>query len=101
MKSTFDNDPVLKSESQTINEKLNDADGSEKEKVVIPDECGDTMWDEVLDQDKKNLPAKESKENGHIPDNINDAKKKENIISVKFSNYIFTLALRYKSNIFN
>ncbi|MDN3656130.1 hypothetical protein QWZ08_10865 [Ferruginibacter paludis] len=72
MKSTLDNVPFLKSESHTINEKLNDTNGSEKEKVVLPDESGDTLWDEVLNQDKKNLPAKETEKNERRPDDIDD-----------------------------
>jgi hypothetical protein len=33
---------------------------SETEKIVIYDECGDTLWDEVLEQDEIN----KAKENG-------------------------------------
>ena len=75
MKITLNNDPALNLVSHVINEKLNDTNGFKKEKIVIPDECGDTLWDDVLDQDKKTITAKDSEENGSSHNDSNDLKK--------------------------
>lgn len=49
--------------------------GTSPQKIVIADECGDTLWDEVLKQDENNLPSKDNKQNNQPvedPNKLND-----------------------------
>lgn len=36
-----------------VNSALNDPNGPDEVKIVLPDECGDTLWDDVLNQELK------------------------------------------------
>ena len=46
-----------------LNGKENNSGQSSREKTVVTDECGDTLWDDVLEQEEKNLLAKSNEEN--------------------------------------
>jgi hypothetical protein len=47
------NDETFGLVSFLVNRALNDPNGPEEEKIVLPDECGDTMWNAVLQQEVK------------------------------------------------
>lgn len=48
------------------NQKLKENNQVEKEKVVLNDECGDSLWDEVLSQDNKQLNSKSDGESREV-----------------------------------
>jgi len=39
--------------SLPVNPAVNVPHGSDAVKIVLPDECGDTLWDDVVDQEIK------------------------------------------------
>ena len=45
---------------------------SEKDEIVLPDECGDYLWDKVLQTGNKCIYPAGSCENEGLPDNIID-----------------------------
>ena len=45
--------------------------GPSPQKIFIADECGDTLWDEVLKQDENNLPSKDNKQNNQPVEDLN------------------------------
>ncbi|MEO8416921.1 MAG: hypothetical protein ABI472_24875 [Ginsengibacter sp.] len=45
---------------------------SEKDDIVLPDECGDSLWDKVLQQDNKCIYPAGNCENEWLPNNIID-----------------------------
>ena len=51
-------------ESILINEKESTSEEAAETKVVITDECGDTLWDDILKHEEKNLLQKISERNG-------------------------------------
>ncbi len=46
------------------------------QKIVIADECGDTLWDDILKQDENNLPSKVSKQNDQPFKDLNQTNAK-------------------------
>ena len=70
MKRTLNKKTALKLVSHTTNEKIDDVISPEKGKVILPDECGDTLWDEVLNEEKKTLAGKEIGEDGLVTNNL-------------------------------
>lgn len=48
MENKSTNDETFGLVSFLVNRALNDPNGPEEEKIVLPGECGDTMWDAVL-----------------------------------------------------
>ena len=49
--------------------KLKDANSPSTEKVVLRDECGDSLWDDVLEQEDKHSQAEATSENKVADDN--------------------------------
>jgi hypothetical protein len=49
---------VLKGQSK------NESDKTTDEKIVLHDECGDTLWDEVLAQEENKMPAANKDQKG-------------------------------------
>ncbi|QNA45867.1 hypothetical protein [Lacibacter sediminis] len=41
------------------------------QKIVITDECGDALWDAVLQPDKHNLPSKDDQQNNQQVEDLN------------------------------
>jgi hypothetical protein len=62
MKNTSTNDPALKPVSTLANSSVNNHNEPATETVFVNDECGDTMWDAVLQQEDKALPLKQGSE---------------------------------------
>ena len=75
MENTSPNDPALALVSLLINKKLNDPNDPAEEKIVLPDECGDTLWDEVMEKNEKVLPVKDSIENENLTNSKSGLKK--------------------------
>lgn len=48
--------------SLLVNRALNDPNGPSEEKIVLPDECGDSQWDEVLGQEINTCALKKDPE---------------------------------------
>ncbi len=51
MEKHTDNNETLGQISLLVNKALNDPNGPDEVKIVLPDECGDTLWDDVLNQE--------------------------------------------------
>jgi len=51
MKKPETNNETLDLISILVNRALNDPNGPEEVTIVLPDECGDTLWDDVLCQE--------------------------------------------------
>jgi len=47
------NNETLGLMSLLVNRALKDPNGPNEVKIIIPDECGDTLWDDVLNQEVK------------------------------------------------
>jgi hypothetical protein len=62
MKKHTDNNKTLGLISLFVNRALNDPNEPDEVKVVLPDECGDTLWDKVLNLEVKACDIKTSKE---------------------------------------
>jgi hypothetical protein len=52
--------------------KLKDPGEPLQEKVILPDECGDSLWEEILTQDKKKVTIESDSENKIFPDSIDN-----------------------------
>lgn len=80
MENTSPNDPAPALVTTLINKKLNDPNGPKEstepspEKIVMCDECGDTLWDDVLAQDDK-IPALTIRNDGNEDENISAVEK--------------------------
>lgn len=55
----------------------NDANESNGEKIVLNDECGDSLWDAVLAQENMALHTKDSAEIEEVPNAIDDMQKND------------------------
>ena len=53
-------------------DKLKDPKEPSAEKVILPDECGDSLWEEVLAEGHDAVPAKNISENKDLPISNND-----------------------------
>lgn len=52
MENNTDNYETQRLISLLVNRALNGPNDPADEKIVLPDECGDSLWDEVLGQDR-------------------------------------------------
>lgn len=75
MENTSPNDPAEELVSLLKNKKINDPNSAE-EKIVLPDECGDTLWDEVIEENENALPVKNTVKNEDVANIENDQKDK-------------------------
>ena len=62
MKKQTTNNETLDTVSLLVNRVLNDPNGPGEVKVILPDECGDTLWDDVLNQEVKACDTKTNTE---------------------------------------
>ena len=53
MEKHTDNNETLGLISLFVNSALNDPNEPDEVNIVLPDECGDTLWDDVLNQELK------------------------------------------------
>ena len=53
MENHTTNNETLDLVSLLVNRALNDPNGPDVVKIVLPDECGDSLWDDVLNQELK------------------------------------------------
>lgn len=53
MENHTTNNETLDLISLPVDRALNGPNGPDEVKIVLPDECGDTLWDDVLNQEVK------------------------------------------------
>lgn len=58
MENHTTNNEILDLVSLLVNRALIDPNGPGEVKIVLPDECGDTLWNDVLNQELKAFSIK-------------------------------------------
>ena len=74
MKKKLPDEVTLNNNVPSAAVNIKDSNTSTVEEIVLPDECGDTLWDDVLAQKEEPLAANNNYVNGVLLNKINDVK---------------------------
>ena len=74
MKKKLPDEATLNNNVPLAGVNVKDSNTSTVEEIVLPDECGDSLWDGVLAQKEEPLSAINNYANGALLNKINDVK---------------------------